>query len=678
MLMVLLQRTPVLSVIAATEEIIVASPVGAMLKSAVAAVAALGAVNTLVGASPLTVSAGTSTGITVQTGTPMSVSFSLPGSDNRAFPTAKWILGIAIGSSFPPGLNFSGLTAPGTANVKFPQLAGTPTTAGVYNITLEALSAGNEFTSGVYNYTVTVAATNTAPVITLQPISQTVTAGTQVTFTANASGTPVPTFQWRKGNVDIPGATNTSYTIANVQAGNAGSYTFVATNSVSSATSNAATLTVNPANAAPAFTIHPQSQSITAGNPVTFTAAATGTPTPTFQWRKGNADIPGATNTSYTIAIVQAGDAGSYTVVATNLVNSATSNGATLTVNVTPAITAQPQAQGARVGAMALFSVTASGTPAPTYQWQRSIDGGTTWTNLGNDSTYAGVATNTLTVSNVTPALYGYLFRCMVTNSVGSLASNSGRLTVLVPSAEFNGDGLTDLLWQDTLTGLRAIWLMNGLTIGSSNGLAYVPVEWRIVATGDFNGDGQTDIVWENTVTGVRAIWLMNGQNIISSNGIAYVPIEWHIVGTGDFNGDGQTDIVWENTVTGVRAIWLMNGENIISSNGFAFVPVEWRIVGIGDFNGDGMPDIVWENTLTGIRAIWLMNGENIISSNGFAYVPIEWHIAATGDFNADGKVDLVWENTVTGDRAVWLMNGFSIISSNYIGNVPVEWSIAP
>jgi sugar lactone lactonase YvrE len=93
------------------------------------------------------------------------------------------------------------------------------------------------------------AASNTAPVITTQPASQTVTAGLSVTFTAAASGSPAPTFQWRKYGSLIAGATCPSYTITSAAAVDAGTYTITATNVAGAAMSNEAVLTVNTATA---------------------------------------------------------------------------------------------------------------------------------------------------------------------------------------------------------------------------------------------------------------------------------------------------------------------------------------------------------------------------------------------------------------------------------------------
>jgi len=82
----------------------------------------------------------------------------------------------------------------------------------------------------------------------------------------------------------------------------------------------------------PTITRQPESQTVLAGGSVTFTAAASGTPTPTLQWRRDGQTIAGATNATLTVTNVRATDAGVYSVVATNPGGSQLSSAATLTV----------------------------------------------------------------------------------------------------------------------------------------------------------------------------------------------------------------------------------------------------------------------------------------------------------------------------------------------------------
>lgn len=179
-------------------------------------------------------------------------------------------------------------------------------------------------------------ASSTAPTITTQPASQTVTVGANVTFTVVATGSGTLTYQWLFNGNPISGATSASYSLTNVQQASAGNYAVTVTNSAGTVTSTTATLVVNPATTVPVFTLQPVSQTVTVGANVTFTVEVTGNPTPTLQWFFGNTAIPGATNATYTITSAQLVSTGNYSVTAVNSVGSAVSNTATLTVNPVP------------------------------------------------------------------------------------------------------------------------------------------------------------------------------------------------------------------------------------------------------------------------------------------------------------------------------------------------------
>ena len=85
---------------------------------------------------------------------------------------------------------------------------------------------------------------SSAPAITGQPQSQTVTAGSSATFSVVASGQALA-YQWRFNGGNIAGATSSSYTIAIVQSGNAGNYDVVVSNGSGTVTSAVAVLTVS-------------------------------------------------------------------------------------------------------------------------------------------------------------------------------------------------------------------------------------------------------------------------------------------------------------------------------------------------------------------------------------------------------------------------------------------------
>ena len=108
------------------------------------------------------------------------------------------------------------------------------------------------------------------------------------------------------------------------------------------------------------------------------------------------------------------------------IVSGGTLNGADKikgTVKYAPAITTQPTSQTVKEDEPAAFTVTASGSDL-TYQWQQSTDSGITWTNIG------GATSKTYTISNAAPDWDGRQYRCVVTNSVGSVTSSAATLTV--------------------------------------------------------------------------------------------------------------------------------------------------------------------------------------------------------------------------------------------------------
>jgi hypothetical protein len=120
----------------------------------------------------------------------------------------------------------------------------------------------------------------------------------------------------------------------------------------------------------PTIVSNPTNLSVLVGNAAAFYVEASGDAPLTYQWRKGGANIPNETNTSYAIPSTVAADAGNYDVVVTNgLGYSVNSAAASLTVLVPVSITNQPAQQVVSLGGTATFSVGADGFPAPNYQW---------------------------------------------------------------------------------------------------------------------------------------------------------------------------------------------------------------------------------------------------------------------------------------------------------------------
>jgi hypothetical protein len=261
-------------------------------------------------------------------------------------------------------------------------------------------------------------------------------------------------------------------------------------------------------------------------------------------------------------------------------------------------------------------------------------------------------------------------------NELNVLGYDLGPAPALAPGpagfvGDFNSDGHSDLLWQAT-DGQPTMWLMNGKTITTAQGLPNSGPSWHVIATGDFNGDGKSDILWQ-AADGAPDIWEMNGTSLIGAALLPNSGPSWHVITTGDFNGDGKSDILWQAT-DGATDIWLMNGTSMIGAGLLPYPGAAWHAIATGDFNGDGKSDILWQNT-DGAADIWLMNGTSIIGAALLPYPGAGWHAIATGDFNGDGKSDIIWQNT-DGAPDIWVMNGTSLVGGVLLPNPGASWQL--
>jgi sugar lactone lactonase YvrE len=198
--------------------------------------------------------------------------------------------------------------------------------------------------------------------IQTQPKSQYVNVTNRVVMSLSATGPTAPTYQWRKNNVNLPGATDATYTIASAQLSDEASYTVVATSGAVSVVSSAAVLQVFPASVTIPpilFLTQPLEQSVAAGQGVSFVVDVAGSATPSFQWQKDQVDIAGATNATFTIGSTQSSDAGSYRVVVSAGGTSQASISAQLTV--TGAVTPPPPPSTGRIINLSILSSIAAG-----------------------------------------------------------------------------------------------------------------------------------------------------------------------------------------------------------------------------------------------------------------------------------------------------------------------------
>ncbi|MBI2511328.1 MAG: immunoglobulin domain-containing protein [Opitutae bacterium] len=273
------------------------------------------------------------------------------------------------------GANYSDLDAGANASAATTSLSISNTQsshAGKYRLKATttytgAVSGATTLTS--YSNTSTVAVTTDAlpPSIVTPPAAASILVGGANTFTVVAGGSTPFTYQWSRSTdgganySDISDATSSSYTLSNAALADTGLYRVTVTNSEGSATSSAATLTVQQA---PVISAQPVGGTLAPGGSITLAVTATGTPAPTYQWKKNGATISGATSSSYTISSATGADTANYTVTIANSVGSVTSATASVVVaSSTMAATALAPAASGTCNPDARLAITFNETP---------------------------------------------------------------------------------------------------------------------------------------------------------------------------------------------------------------------------------------------------------------------------------------------------------------------------
>jgi len=266
---------------------------------------------------------------------------------------------------------------------------------------------------------ITVSLNLNNPVITSQPISQTVCTGGSASFSVAATGSGL-TYQWRKGNTPIinggsvSGANSATLTIspANVS-DTATDYNVIVSGSCSpSDTSSYVSLLVNMS---VSITTEPSTQTACTGSTVSFFVTATGAGL-SYQWRKGTSnltnggDFSGTTTSTLIINPANTADTASdYNVVITGICSPGdTSANVSLLLFNSPEIDAQPVNETACPGGSALLSVAASGSGL-SYQWRRGS------VNLTNTGSFSGVTSSTLMINPVTSSDTAQNYNVLIT-----------------------------------------------------------------------------------------------------------------------------------------------------------------------------------------------------------------------------------------------------------------------
>ncbi|MFN7944988.1 MAG: family 16 glycosylhydrolase [Blastocatellia bacterium] len=283
------------------------------------------------------------------------------------------------------------------------------------------------------------------PAITQHPVSQSVCNNSSVSLSVTATGTTPLSYQWRKGGINlsnggaVSGATTATLTINPFTSAEAGSYDCVVTNTAGTATSNAATLTVNFP-----FTVttQPVSQSVSAGAAVSFSAASN--PSAAVQWQvkvPGGSftDLPGATSTTLSFTATAAHNGNQYRALFSTACGSLATTAASLTVtgsnNTVGLLISEFRFRGSATQSnLDEFVETANRTDSPITV--SSSDGSAGWSVAALDAGNNPVVLFTIPNGTVIPRVGHFLG----VNSAGYSLANYGGINAAAGDAAWSAD----------------------------------------------------------------------------------------------------------------------------------------------------------------------------------------------------------------------------------------------
>ena len=191
------------------------------------------------------------------------------------------------------------------------------------------------------------------------------------------------------------------------------------------------------------------------------------------------------------------------------------------------------------------------------------------------------------------------------------------------------------------------------------------PIPGSLHTPGDFNGDGVSDILWFNPQQSEVGYWTMSttppvymGGGVTRTGLVSFGITPGYFVGAvGDLNGDGYADLVFTSANRDLY-VWTNNQQEgwIPARIGKSSYPSQWQLIGAGDVNGDGHDDLLWLDPSECKFGYWTMDGATV---TGYYTVDIAcgYYPISIGYYTPSNRLSIIWTSAAH-DLYIWDSTG--------------------
>ena len=263
--------------------------------------------------------------------------------------------------------------------------------------------------------------------------------------------------------------------------------------------------------------------------------------------------------------------------------------------------------------------------------------------------------------------------------SEAAVVGNAPVVWQIIGVADLNGDARSDIVWYAG-NGNYGVWFMNGTNVTGTSAFT-LPDDFPVLAFADFDGDGLQDIVGWNPSTGAILIAKNNGSLGFTTQWSSTVPTDWVLIGVADLNGDGNHELIWRDQTIGEVAAWLFSpSQPFVPSQAVVFgsVTLDWSIRGIGKVDSTSAQGLIWQNSQSGEVGFWKLDTGGEVTATGLGVAAAPWELVGAPYFDGmGGAPEILWVDTQGGTVAIWQVSGTNIAPS-VLGNPGTDWTIQP